>query len=168
MERRDVLKSIGLLSLSGAIGMISACSEPEKNKTKEIKETKEDKRDKKTYEENKPGMNRQKMGFKDPENPTKAELKHTPEIAIKESDGNGFTRIDITVGSQGIIHPTKKEHWIDFIKLYLDNDLIGEINFEAGKARGFGSFYVKTDGIKAIKAEIGCNVHGIWENTLKV
>lgn len=165
MERREVLKSIGLLSLTGAIGMISACTEPE---LKESKENKEEKAENKTLEENKPGMNRQKMAIKDTENPTKAELKHTPEIAVKEIDDNGFTRIDITVGSQGIIHPTKAEHWIDFMKLYLDNDLIGEINFEAGKARGFGSFYVKTDGVQKIKAEIGCNLHGIWENTLDI
>jgi superoxide reductase len=162
MERREVLKSIGLLSLTGAIGMISACNEPE------LKENKEEKAEKKTLEESKPGMNRQKMAIEDTENPTKAELKHTPEIAVKESDDSGFTRIDITVGSQGIIHPTKAEHWIDFMKLYLDNDLIGEINFEAGKARGFGSFYVKTEGVQKIKAEIGCNLHGIWENTLEI
>ena len=144
-------------------GMFSACTEQEQKETKENKSEKKD-----AAVENKQIINRQKMSFKDSENPTKAELKHTPEITVKDSDENGFTRIDVTIGSQNIIHPTTTEHWIDYMKLYLDDDFIGEIKNEAGKARGFGSFYVKLENVKSVKAEIGCNLHGIWENTLNL
>ena len=166
MERRGVLKAIGLISFASMAGMFSACTEKEQKETKENKLEKNDL----TVEsvENKLIINRQKMAIQDSENPTKAELKHTPEITIKESDENGFTRVDITVGSQGIIHPVAADHWIDYIKLYVDEDFIGEIKNEAGKTRGFGSFYVKLENVKSVRAEIGCNLHGIWENTLSL
>ncbi len=159
MKRRNLIKSIGLLGIAGTVGIFSSCKE-EKEEEKVITKPEKDK---------KANFNRQKMSFKDPENPTKAELKHTPEIVVKETTGD-FTRIEITVGSQGIIHPTTKEHWIDYIKLFLNNDLVGAIEFEAGMARGFGSFIVNTGSLNTLefKAEIGCNLHGIWENTLTV
>ncbi len=163
MERREVLKSIGLLSFVSAVGMFSACTEKEQKETHEEKEIKTVK-----SEENELIVNRQEMKIQDSENPTKLELKHTPEIVVKEEDGNGFTKVDVTIGSQGIIHPSAADHWIDYMKLYLDGELISEIKTEAGKARGFGSFYVKLENVKMIKAEIGCNLHGIWENTLSL
>lgn len=166
MERRGVLKAIGLISFAGIAGVFSACTEQEQKETKDNKLEKEDKFLK--PEENKLIINRQKMKIQDPENPQNLELKHTPEITVKESDGNGFNRIDVTIGSKGVIHPTTADHWIDYMKLYLDDDFIGEIKHEAGKARGFGSFYVKLENVKSVKAEIGCNLHGIWENTLSL
>ncbi len=155
MQRRNLLKMIGLLGIAGTVGVFSSCTENIEEK-KVIKEQKDDK---------KANFNRQKMGIKDPENPTKAELKHTPEISIKETDGE-FTRIEIMVGSQGIIHPTTVEHWIDYIKLFVNNNLVGAVEFEAGMARGFASFIVKNNDLKTLKAEIGCNLHGIWESSL--
>ncbi len=163
MKRRELIKSVGLLSFVGVAGIFSACCEKEPKETHEEKEIKPIK-----PEENKLIINRQKMKIQDVENPTKAELKHTPEIVIKETDENGFTKVDVIVGSQGIIHPTANDHWIDYIKFYLDDDFISEIKNEAGKTRGFGSFYVKLENIKSVKAEIGCNLHGIWENTLSL
>ncbi|RLD75187.1 MAG: twin-arginine translocation pathway signal protein, partial [Bacteroidetes bacterium] len=101
MERREVLKSIGLLSFVSAVGMFSACTEKEQKETHEEKEIKTVK-----SEENELIVNRQEMKIQDSENPTKLELKHTPEIVVKEEDGNGFTKVDVTIGSQGIIHPS--------------------------------------------------------------
>lgn len=163
MERRNVLKSIGLLSIVGVTGLFSACAEKESKELHEEKETKTLK-----PEENKLIINRQKMKIQDPENPKELELKHTPEISVKEVDEKGFTRVDISLGIQGFIHPVEENHWIDYIKLFLDDSFIGEIKYEAGKSRGFASFYVKLDSVKVIKAEIGCNLHGIWENTLNL
>jgi superoxide reductase len=157
MKRRNLLKMIGLLGIAGTVGVFSSCSENIEEK-KIINKPKDDK---------KANFNRQKMGIKDPENPTKAELKHTPEISVKETDGE-FTRIEIMVGSQGIIHPTTAEHWIDYIKLFVNNNLVGVVEFEAGMARGFASFIVKNNDLKTLKAEIGCNLHGIWESSLTI
>lgn len=160
MKRRNLLKTVGILGIAGTVGIFSSCTENIEEKIKHESES-DNKNDKKA------NFNRQKFSFKDPENPTNAELKHTPEISIKGTDGE-FTRIEITVGSQGVIHPTTPEHWIDYLKLFVDDKLVGTVEFEAGMARGFASFIVKNNAIKNIKAEIGCNLHGIWENTLIV
>ncbi len=63
-------------------------------------------------------MNRMEMKSKDPNKLEKSELKHTPQITIKDKDANGYTMIEITVGQGGIIHPSTPDHWIDFISLY--------------------------------------------------
>lgn len=155
MQRRNLLKMIGLLGIAGTVGIFSSCTENIEEK-KVVNKKNDDK---------KANFNRQKMGIKDTENPTEAELKHTPEIKIKDTDGE-FTRVEITVGSQGVIHPSTKEHWIDYIKLFVNNNLSGLVEFEAGMARGFASFIVKNNDLKTLKAEIGCNLHGIWESSL--
>jgi len=112
--------------------------------------------------------NRTIMSIKDAKNPTKAELKHTPQITIGTKDAKGYTQIDITVGQGGIIHPSTKGHWIDFIKLHADDKLVGISELMAEISRGATSFSVKLDGVKSLTATSGCNLHGIWSSTLKV
>jgi len=160
MERRKALKSIGQLGILGLTAgtFLSSCKEDKKQeKIIQIK--------KETPVETK---NRQLMKIKDSANPTKAELKHTPEIILGDKDEKGFTLINITVGSKGIIHPTKKDHWIDFVKLYKDDQLVGQLNIESGMARGFAGFKVNLENAKYLKAIIGCNIHGVWENSLQI
>jgi len=115
-----------------------------------------------------PYFNRYEMK---PENPAKlssSELKHTPQITLKEKDAKGYTLIEITVGQGGIIHPSTPDHWIDFIELYADNKLVGKSTLEAEISRGMALYAVKLDGVKTLKAKAGCNLHGIWtsEKTL--
>lgn len=165
MQRRQLLKSIGLLSIAGAsVTLLAGCEE----KTKEEEVVKEETPKPELSEREKLLVNRKKMAIQDAENPTELELKHTPAIEVKEEDGKGFTRVDVTIGSKGIIHPTEANHWIDYIKLYLDEKLIASVENEIGAARGFSSFYVKLEGVSSIKAEAGCNLHGIWENTINI
>ena len=71
-------------------------------------------------------MNRMKMKPKDPANMEKGELKHTPQITVKEKDAKGYTLVEITTGQGGIIHPSTPDHWIDFISLHADDKLIGK------------------------------------------
>ena len=110
--------------------------------------------------------NRTKMHIKNPANPTKGELKHTPEIKIGETNKKGFTKVEVTLGQKGIIHPSTDKHYIDFIEVYADNKLVGRTVFEPGEAMGYVSYNVKLDGVKKIKAVAGCNIHGIWENSV--
>ena len=164
MERRELIKSIGLIAITGASTvLLPGCSNDKKvqSLTDTIKEPVKSEREKLI-------INRTKMKINDPAHPTELEQKHTPFIEIKEKDAKGFTKVDITLGINGIIHPVEKNHFIDYIKLFLDNNLVGTIEYEIGMARGFSSFFVKLDGVKAIKSEIGCNLHGIWENTLNL
>lgn len=111
-------------------------------------------------------MNRMEMKPKDPKNMTKGELKHTPLITIKEKDEKGYTRVEITTGQGGIIHPSTKDHWIDFISLHADETLVGKNTLEPEISRGATSFYVKLDNVKTLKATSGCNLHGIWSSTV--
>ncbi len=164
MERRNLLKSIGIIAVSSALAMLLAgCSNDQKVEalTDTVPEIEKNDREKLI-------INRSKMTFNDAAHPTELEQKHTPFIELKEKDSKGFTKIDITLGLNGIIHPVENNHFIDYIKLFLDNKLIGTMAYEIGVARGFTSFYVKLDGIKIIRCEIGCNLHGIWENTLNL
>jgi len=119
----------------------------------------------KSTENKKNSFNRVKMSPKDLKNLTKGEKKHTPEITIKDKDAKGFTLIEVNVGSDGIIHPSTKNHWIDFIELYADNMLVGHTELEGEISRGFSSFRVNLKNIKSLKAVSGCNLHGIWETT---
>jgi superoxide reductase len=110
--------------------------------------------------------NRTIMHIKDIKQPTKGELKHTPEIKVGEKNAKGFTKVEITLGSHGIIHPSTDNHWIDFIELYADGKLVDRVLFSAGKAMGYAAYNVKLDNVKKLKAVAGCNVHGIWENEI--
>ena len=113
-------------------------------------------------------MNRMEMKPKDPKNMQKGELKHTPLISLHTKDEKGYTRVEITTGQGGIIHPSTQEHWIDFISLHADDTLVGNNILEPEISRGATSFYVKLDGIKTLKATSGCNLHGIWSSTLSL
>ncbi len=110
--------------------------------------------------------NRTLMAPKDANKLTKAELKHTPQITLGSKDAHGYTLVEITVGQKGIIHPSTKNHWIDFISLYVDKKLVGTTELEAEISRGATAFRVKLDGAKYLTANAGCNIHGIWANTL--
>lgn len=155
MKRRKLLKSIGILSFIGVGTLLTKSCKEEK-----IKTTVE------TEEQPKSIMNRQIMSIQNPESPTEFELKHTPEIVLGDKDEKGFTKIEIRIGSKGIIHPTQIDHWIDYLKLFKNNALVGEFKIEPGMASGFSGFRVDLSDAKQIKAVIGCNLHGIWETSM--
>lgn len=164
MKRRELIKKAGLLGITGlGVSTIIACAE---NKEAAKQEVAQPAAEPEKTEKEKLIINRQKMTFKDPENPTDFELKHTPDIQLGATNDKGFTQIDIVVGTKNIIHPTETNHWIDYAKLFADEELLGVMNFELGRTSGFTSFKAKLDGVKVLHAEIGCNLHGIWENNL--
>jgi len=105
MKRREAIKLTALATLSMAV-TAEAC--PSKSTCTTMDTTK----------------NRKLMKPKDVNNLTKAELKHTPKITLGNKDSNGYTLVEVTVGQGGIIHPSKKGHWIDFISLYVDRKLV--------------------------------------------
>jgi superoxide reductase len=142
MNRREALQRAGLVAAVAALGTRSAQAETV--------------------------MNRMEMKPKDPSKLVPFELKHTPEITLGEKDAQGYTAVHITVGQDGIIHPSTADHWIDFISLYADGKLVGKSVLEAEISRGAVSFGVKLDGIKTFTAKAGCNLHGIWTGELVI
>ena len=111
-------------------------------------------------------MIRIEMRPKDPKKMDKGELKHSPQVTLKEKDAKGYTLVEITVGQGGIIHPSTPDHWIDFIELYADDKLVGKSTLEPEISRGAASFALKLDNVKVLKAKSGCNLHGIWTTTV--
>jgi superoxide reductase len=142
MKRRDVLKVAGLAVATVAVGAEAA--------------------DESLI------VNRTEMKPEDPAKPTDFELKHLPQITVKEKDANGYTMVEITVGQGGIIHPSTPDHWIDFISLYADDKPVGKSVLEAEISRGAASFAVKLDNVKTLTSKAGCNLHGIWSATVKL
>lgn len=136
MNRRDALKVFGATAVVAAVGAEAKMKEE--------------------Y------MNRLEMKPKNPQKMEKSELKHSPQITIGKKDSKGYTLVEITVGQGGIIHPSTKDHWIDFISLEADGELIGKNILEPEISRGLTVFAVKLDGIKKLTAKAGCNLHGIW------
>jgi len=166
MQRREAFKKMGLLGLVGLSGMaLVSCGNEEAPKNKLAYSTE---RGKVKSERDKLITNRERKSFADPKNPTKAELKHTPEITLGDKDKRGNTLVNISVGMSGIIHPSTKEHWIDFIKVYVNERLVVDAEFENGGIRSFASFYIELVKGDIIRAEAACNKHGIYEHQLEV
>ena len=141
MDRRKLLKVAGLAAVTAAVGVQASTTEE-------------------------PYMNRIEMKPENPSKMSQGELKHSPEITIKEKDAKGYTRVEIKVGQGGIIHPSTSGHWIDFISLYADNKLVGKSLLEAEISRGIASFALKLDNVKTLKSQAGCNLHGICTTTI--
>ncbi|CAA6811172.1 MAG: Twin-arginine translocation pathway signal protein [uncultured Sulfurovum sp.] len=145
MNRRNVLKMAGITLVTTAVS-VQAKEEPVAEMI----------------------MNRMKMKVQDPAKPTDHELKHLPQITIKEKDAKGYTVVEILLGQKGIIHPSTPNHWIDFIELYADDKLVGKNVLEADISSGATLFSVKLDGVKTLTSHAGCNLHGIWTASVKV
>ena len=161
MKRIEMLKTMGIatIAVTTGIGLLSSCETKTNQVVAPVLEEQPEK-----SEREKLIVNRQNNIFADPANPTKLELKHTPEITFGETDKNGFVQIFITIGSEGIIHPTKKEHWIDFMKVFVNNKEIQNIEFVNGVIRGYNSCFAPLKNGDKVKAVIGCNIHGIWQS----
>ena len=165
MKRREAFKKIGLMSIVGLSGMaLVSCGTEQKEVVpaapKEVSPTPKPK-----TEREKLIINREKYSFVDPENPTDAELKHTPSITFGDQDEKGNTLVTVTIGSEGIIHPAIKEHWIDYMIVYVNDIIVAESEFKNGGIRGFGNYYMLLEKGDTVKVESGCNLHGIWENS---
>ena len=174
MERRDVLKKIGLASIIGITGLVAAACENKESRSAaaeaaaagEGSESSPQKKVAKTERE-KLIINRNRMSFANPANPTKAELKHTPQITFDATDKDDFVKINVVVGSEGIIHPATKSHWIDYLTFFVNGQKKSHIENENGEIRGNAQFWYKLNAGDIVKIESGCNLHGIWENQSK-
>jgi desulfoferrodoxin (superoxide reductase-like protein) len=168
MKRREAFKKLGLLSMAGLSGMVLVSCGTEDKKAAKVPATAATAIPEAKSEREKLISNRERMSMADPANPTKAELKHTPDISLGEKDEQGNTPVIVSVGMEGIIHPYTKEHWIDFIKVYVNERLLVDSEIANGGVRPYGQYYLKLNPGDKIRVESGCNKHGIWENSIKV
>lgn len=169
MKRREAFKKIGLFTIIGGSGLafLSSCKNEESKEVIAAPLAALSTPKAKTERE-KLIINRSFNTFADPKNPTKAELKHTPEIILGEKDSLENTLVKITIGQAGIIHPATKQHWVDYIKVFVNDKLVAETEFANGGIRGFGHYYLALNQGDKIIAEAGCNLHGIYESGLNI
>jgi len=113
-------------------------------------------------------VNTKKVVIKDPSHPSKFELKHLPDIKLGDKDAKGYTLVEVTVGQEGIIHPSTQKHWIYEIELFADGKKISSVSLEPEISRGYLSSRVKLDSVKDITAVSKCNLHGIFTASVKV
>ncbi|RLD66253.1 MAG: twin-arginine translocation pathway signal protein [Bacteroidetes bacterium] len=168
MERREAFKKMGLMGLIGISGMALVSCASKEEKIEKVSSIKASTIPKVKSERELLITNRELKTIADPANPTKAELKHTPEIIIGEKNERGNTLVKITVGKDGIIHPATENHWIDFIKVYVNDRLVVESEFANGGIRGYGHYYIELNKGDVVIVEAACNIHGIWENSIEV
>lgn len=166
MKRREAFKKMGLIGLVGisSMSLISCGGDTPKTEvvpTIEATAAVETKSEREMLI-----INREIMTIADPDNPTQAELKHTPDITFGEKDTRGHTLVMITIGQEGIIHPAAEDHWNDYLKVFVNDKLVLETEFSNGGIRGFGHYYLALEQGDIVRAEAGCNLHGIWENSV--
>ena len=113
-------------------------------------------------------VNTKDMELQDPKNPTDFEYKHMPQIELKEKDEKGYTLVEITVGQEGIIHPSDANHWIYAIELYADDKLVAHADLEPVISRGFLSARVQLEGVKELKSITKCNLHGNYSASIAI
>jgi superoxide reductase len=110
-------------------------------------------------------INRDTMSIANLDSITDFESKHTPDIIVGETNDDMLTEVTISFGINGIIHPSEDNHWLDYVKIFLDGQLAETQEKDPGPGSQTYEFLLDLSNVKEIKAEAGCNLHGIWFNT---
>ncbi len=85
------------------------------------------------------------------------EEKHVPFVEELEE---GYR---VTVGKPAI-HPMTEVHYVEFIELYVEGDLVGKKEFNPGDVP-IAEFEVEKG--KVVFARELCNLHGLWQGELE-
>ncbi|MCL2757288.1 MAG: class II SORL domain-containing protein [Coriobacteriia bacterium] len=85
------------------------------------------------------------------------ELKHTPKLEIIK--GEDLMLVRVTIGLRGIGHPQTEEHFIEWIRFFVEGELIEEVSFKAGDVPYFEYSVVPGADFFAMAS---CNLHGMW------
>ncbi len=100
--------------------------------------------------------------------------KHVPVIEYEKKDG--MIEVEVSVGKE-VPHPNTPEHHIAWIELYFKPEdgqfpiLVGRVAFTAHGdpvTEPKAKFYFKCEKKGELMALSYCNIHGLWENTVKV
>ena len=101
--------------------------------------------------------------------------KHAPVIDVKKKD-DGSLVVMVSVGKE-IPHPNTEEHHIRWIQLIFHPEgekfpvEIGKIDFNSHgdvKTKPKGKFIIDTNKSGTLLAFSFCNIHGFWQNSLKI
>ncbi len=164
ITKTNLSKIVGIIILFIAFISFSNCNETEEENNQTVDTTSVKKEVKKTREEL--IINRDTMHIANADSVTAFENKHTPEITLGDVDESGFSEIFVKLGSNGVVHPSTDDHWIDFMTLYIDGKELKHIENKPGEGSNEHKFLAQIKAGQEVKVVIGCNLHGIWENTI--
>ncbi len=103
----------------------------------------------------------------DPNKMTELEMKHVPQFALPAEIKKGKKMV-VTINVGKTLHPMEKDHYIEWIALYVDSKLLKQIQLKPGK-KPTADFTIKpAGGAQELTAHIHCNKHGLWENTQQI
>lgn len=105
------------------------------------------------------GVEQEIHSIEDVDTATDFELKHTPLIEIEELAVGQLVKVSI--GLKGIGHPQTEEHLIEWIRVFVGSEPVGEEVFGATDTP-VAAFEVERSN-KPIVVQALCNLHGIWE-----
>jgi superoxide reductase len=87
------------------------------------------------------------------------ELKHTPDVTVEQTPAGRTVKVGI--GLSGIVHPQTEEHYIGWIRVFVDSQPMGEAAF-GPLDKPEASFDIGSE-TGPIVVHAFCNLHGIWE-----
>jgi len=97
--------------------------------------------------------------------------KHVPTIELVECKECGGRGVKVTVGEE-VAHPNTVEHHIKWIALFgVKNGVAVHIaTFALGPTYGIPKAvtHANLDGLSELVAVEYCNLHGLWEGSLKL
>ena len=105
------------------------------------------------------GVNQLVHSIEDLDKASDFELKHTPNITLEELKSG--QQVNVTIGLKGIAHPQTEEHFIEWIRLFVGTEPLGEQGFGPGDEVS-ASFVIERSSAQVI-AQALCNLHGLWE-----
>lgn len=85
------------------------------------------------------------------------EEKHVPYVEELE---NGYR---VTVGKPAL-HPMKELHYIEFVELYVNGEMVARHDFEPGD---IPTWDFEVEKGKEVYARELCNLHGLWQGELE-
>jgi superoxide reductase len=97
------------------------------------------------------------------------EKKHLPVITIPKKIRKG-ERFEVAIEIGKLIkHPNEPGHFIQFIELYADDTYLARMEFTAQTTEPVMKTYVVLkNNYEKLCAYSRCNLHGTWENEVKI
>ena len=103
---------------------------------------------------------------KDPKKLAGLEITHWPQFEVPKSLKKGQpATITVKIGTKP--HPMVADHWIEWAELSMDGKVVKRVELKPGD-KPEAKFEITPTGTNALKAQIFCNKHGLWENTMDI
>jgi len=98
--------------------------------------------------------------------------KHVPTIEVSRGNGASGTDVVTVLVGKEVAHPNTIEHHIAYLEVYGvkgDNQVISLARAEFGPSYTSPKVTIEISlaDVKTVYATSYCNIHGLWENSVK-